>query len=124
MSIIKKVWFWCTWQFRSRDVYATEIVKDFPETLEPKCVYLVGEESIPWFAALVCPCGCGALIRLSLLKYDRPKWRAKRHLTGTVTLEPSIWRKSGCKSHFFVRRGRIVWATNNLVQTLEGCPNL
>ncbi|MDM9644782.1 DUF6527 family protein [Rhizobium sp. S163] len=25
------------------------------------------------------------------------------------TLHPSVWRNSGCRSHFWVRRGRIAW---------------
>ncbi|MFX8036043.1 DUF6527 family protein [Acinetobacter baumannii] len=25
------------------------------------------------------------------------------------TLSPSIWRSKGCRSHFFVREGLIVW---------------
>ena len=113
MNMLKLVW----WSFidllRTREVYATETVKEFPDTPEPKRVYLVGDKSVPWFAALLCPCGCGAFIRLSLLHNDKPRWRARRHFMGTVTLEPSIWRKEGCRSHFFVRRGRIIWALDS-----------
>ena len=123
MSILKRAWWWFFGLLRPRDVYATETVTEFPDTLEPECVYLVGEESVPWFAALLCPCGCGALIRLSLLIDDRPRWRARRHFAGTVTLEPSIWRKRGCGSHFFVRRGQIVWAANRLTPASENSPN-
>ena len=120
MNMLKRAW----WSFidllRPREVYATKTIAEFPDTLEPKCVYLVGDDSVPWFAALLCPCGCGALISLSLLKDDRPRWRVRRHFTGTVTLEPSIWRKKGCRSHFFVRSGRIVWALDNLALYSQG----
>ena len=123
MSIVKRAW----WSFidllRPRDAYATKTTSEFPDRLDAKCVYLIGDGSVPWFAALLCPCGCSALIRLSLLDGDRPRWRARRHFTGTVTLEPSIWRKRGCRSHFFVRRGRIVWALESLAShspTLPG----
>ena len=119
MTKLKRAWRWFIGLLRPRDVYATETVNEFPDTLEPKCVYLVGEGSVPWFAALLCPCGCGALIRLSLLKDDRPRWRARRHFAGTVTLEPSIWRKKGCGSHFFVRRGQVVWAANDVTPASE-----
>lgn len=109
MNKLKQAWWSLINLLRSRNVYATKIVTEFPDMLEPKCVYLVGDDSIPWFTVLLCPCGCGAFIHLSLLNNDQPRWRAKRHLTGTVTLKPSILRKGGCRSHFFVRRGRIVW---------------
>ena len=119
MIMLERAWWWFIGLLRSRNVYTTETVEEFPDTLEPECVYLVGEGSVPWFATLLCPCGCGALIRLSLLKDDRPRWRARRHFAGTVTLEPSIWRKKGCGSHFFVRRGQVVWAANNVTPASE-----
>ena len=89
---------------------ATEPVDDVPDNLDPDRVYLVGDASLPWSATLLCPCGCGAIIQLSLVEHDTPSWRAKRHFWGSVSLYPSIWRKRGCRSHFFVRRGRIVWS--------------
>ena len=88
----------------------TEIVQDFPAAFDPSRVYLVSEGKVPWSAALLCPCGCSAEIRLSLVKNDRPRWRVKRHLNGKVTLHPSVHRRKGCRSHFFLKRGRIVWA--------------
>ncbi|MBX9746203.1 MAG: hypothetical protein K2X34_04830 [Hyphomonadaceae bacterium] len=83
-------------------------VEDTPDTLERGVVYLIGDPV--WHAAMICPCGCGATIRLSLLADDRPRWRASIAPNGAVTLSPSIWRVKGCKSHFFVRHGRILWA--------------
>ena len=110
MNFVRRAWWLLIDVLRPRNGYATETVKDLPDILDPKCIYLVGSASVPWFAALLCPCRCGGVIRLSLLNNDHPRWRARRHFTGTVTLEPSVWRKTGCRSHFLVRRGRIVWA--------------
>ena len=93
-----------------RPGFATEQLDDLPDVLEPRRIYLVGDELQPWAAALLCPCDCGATIQLSLIEDDSPRWRAKRHFSGSVTLHPSIWRKRGCRSHFFLRRGRIVWS--------------
>lgn len=89
---------------------ATAVVEYLPNELEPNRVYLLGHPLSPWSAALLCPCGCGAVIQLSLIHDDTPSWRHKRHFWGCVSLYPSIWRKRGCHSHFFVRRGRIVWS--------------
>ena len=93
-----------------RPGFATEVLDDLPDVLTARRIYMIGDESRPWAAALVCPCGCGATIQLSLIADDSPSWRAKRHFSGSVTLHPSIWRKRGCRSHFFLRRGRIVWS--------------
>jgi Family of unknown function (DUF6527) len=66
-------------------------------------------EGAPWLAALACPCGCGEVIHLSLLKRDSPRWSFHEEDDGTITLSPSVWRSRGCKSHFFLRRSTITW---------------
>ena len=110
MKRLLQAWWRLVDRLGLRTGFAAEVVDDVPEVLEPETVYLVGEDSLPWSAALLCPCGCGSTIRVSLVAGDRPRWRAKRHFSGSVTLHPSIWRNSGCRSHFFLRRGRIVWS--------------
>jgi hypothetical protein len=90
-------------------VYHAQRVEDLPDVLKPLTVYLAGEESHLWAAALLCPCGCGERIELNLLPQVRPRWTAQRLPDGTVTLMPSVWRQKGCKSHFFLREGRIDW---------------
>lgn len=90
-------------------VYRARRVEDLPDVLEPFTVYLAGEDGHLWAAALLCPCGCGERIELNLLPQARPHWTAQRLSDGRVTLMPSVWRQKGCKSHFFVRDGRIDW---------------
>jgi len=116
MTPLLRLWWRLVEQSRIRPGYATEAVDDMPDILEPRRIYLVGDQSVPWSAALRCPCGCGAPIQLSLVAGDTPSWRARRHFNGSVTLHPSIWRKLGCRSHFFLRRGRVVWSHPH------GCP--
>ena len=84
--------------------------EDLPEALQSAHIYLIGEEGLAWQAAMLCPCGCDATIQLSLIKRDRPSWSQTTDSDGRVTLTPSVWRTTGCHSHFFVRNGRIVWA--------------
>jgi len=93
-----------------RPGFATLTVDDLPDVLDSERLYLVGDDDCPWSAALLCPCGCEATIQLSLLPDDKPSWRAVRHFSGSVSLQPSVWRTRGCRSHFFLRRGRIVWS--------------
>jgi hypothetical protein len=84
-------------------------VEDFPATLESAKVYLAGDGTNLWGAAMICPCGCGEVIELNLLKQVRPCWSAEEHPDGTVSLAPSVWRQKGCRSHFFLRRGGVEW---------------
>lgn len=110
LNWLARLWWWLADLLGWHGGLRTEVVQNFPDAFDPSRVYLVGEGETPWSAALLCPCGCGAEIQVSLVENDRPRWRVKRHFNGTVTLHPSIWRKKGCRSHFFLRRGRIVWA--------------
>lgn len=98
--------------------YRAEIAVDEPDIIEGHKIYLEGANGDFWFAYFKCPCGCDAAIQLSLLKNDRPRWKAKIESDGTTTLFPSVWRNKGCKSHFFINRGRVIWAVSrNRVQS-------
>jgi hypothetical protein len=90
--------------------YKWQRVEDLPDTLDRLTVYLVGDGPEPWSASMVCPCGCGARIALSLVKDDEPSWKARISPEGKVTLHPSVWRTKGCRSHFVLRDGRVHWA--------------
>ena len=87
--------------------------EDLPERLSPAHLYVIGERGKDWFAAMSCPCGCGATIDLNLVPPGRPCWTLTVHPDGSPTLSPSVWREVDCRAHFFVRRGQIVWALEN-----------
>jgi hypothetical protein len=93
---------------RSERTYTVERVPELPDHLEARVLYLLGECQ-PWCAALLCPCGCKEIIQLSLLESDSPSWRLHINARSEPTVDPSIWRKAGCRSHFYIRRGRIAW---------------
>lgn len=110
MNWLTTFWAWLTRPFRRKPrPWGSVVVDDIPEAARPGVVYLVGEGGHLWFAAFVCPCGCGELVQLNLLPDARPRWSAERHPDGTVTIAPSVWRVAGCRSHFFLRRGRVEW---------------
>jgi hypothetical protein len=71
-------------------------------------VYAIGENG-PWLATMICPCGCGDLIELSLLELDSPSWKLTLDESNLPTLDPSVCRSKGCCSHFFLRDGEILW---------------
>lgn len=108
--LLSQIWSWLiSWlPWREKRWLAVFVDDDPPELLEHH-IYLVTEDDEVWQAAFVCPCGCLSTIQLCCLEESRPRWSYKVHPDKTVTLHPSIWRKKGCRSHFFIRRGVIKW---------------
>ncbi len=87
------------------------LVEDLPETLDHDQLYLVGNQEGAAFAAMRCPCDCGAALHMNLSHGVYPLWTLTTHENGAISLSPSIWRTVGCQSHFFLRRGSVVWCT-------------
>jgi hypothetical protein len=94
---------------RAPEAFLTVQTEELPDALDARTVYLVGEGVHLWSVALLCPCGCGETLHMNLLPDARPRWTVTRHADGTVTLDPSVWRRVGCRSHFFLRGGQIDW---------------
>ena len=110
IAALTAVWAWLlSWFVHPVQPLKTVRVEELPESLDPKDVYVLGEGNHLWFVAIVCPCGCRATLQMSLLADAKPRWRLIEHEDGTITLHPSVWRKIGCRSHFFLRRGLIQW---------------
>lgn len=97
----------------NRSEFRSVRVEEMPDRLKPRHLYLVGQKE-PWSAALLCPCGCKAVIQLSLLRTDSPKWSFTLNRSGVPTLSPSVWRTTGCRSHFFLRKGSVVWCNSSV----------
>lgn len=99
-------------KFRSffRTNYMLQYVEDEPSTLINKTIYVIGDEDFPAIATFNCPCGCMQAIQLNLIPTkNKPSWSID-NLGGMPTIAPSVWRKVGCRSHFFIRAGKVVWA--------------
>lgn len=80
-----------------------------PKYVAPKTLYILNEDGDPWQATMICPCGCNAVLEMNLVPDEKAVWLAKVEKDGTGTLHPSVWRQVGCRSHFFIRNGRIRW---------------
>lgn len=81
-------------------------VEESPERLEIGCMYLQENRGRPLVLEFLCPCGCRDKIELSLVALTDPSWR----LDGSLeypTIYPSVRRTNGCKSHFWVQKGRV-----------------
>lgn len=104
---LKKISAALTWLFKAR--YSVAEVKDVPEIFSERIVYIVGEPGNAWLIAFKCPCGCNSIIYLNLLVEAEPKWYYKISKKRRISIYPSVLGKRGCKSHFFVKAGKILW---------------
>lgn len=75
--------------------------------VKPGDVVLVARHGVHRWLVFNCPCGCGDQVPINLDRRTGPAWRAF-HPGRRLTVYPSIWRGSGCESHFIVRRGQIL----------------
>ena len=82
-----------------------DLVEFMPSTLEPGVLYVSEKYRT---AAHLCACGCGEKIRTQLGPLG---WKFTNQRQGP-SLYPSIgnWQKP-CRSHYFINRGLVVWAT-------------
>jgi hypothetical protein len=80
-----------------------------PDSIDEWVIYIVGERANYWMITFKCPCGCDSVISLNLLKGVRPRWKFKTRW-GTISISPSVWRRVGCRSHFYIRKGRVDWS--------------
>ena len=79
-------------------------VQYMPAVLEPRILYVAEEFDI---AMHLCPCGCGSKVKTPM---GPTEWSIEETPEGP-TVFPSIgnWQQA-CKSHYFIRRGQVVWS--------------
>ena len=80
-----------------------------PLTLPRRNLVLARDEEGDWCVGMRCPCGCGHAIELMLIREVKPRWDLSTDSTGHPTLHPSVWLQGGCRSHFWLRDGRVHW---------------
>ena len=82
-----------------------ELVTFMPETLMPGVLYSSFEYAV---AIHLCACGCGIETVTPLKKGG---WELSLTEDLKPTLQPSIGnQKLACKSHYWIREGKVVWA--------------
>ncbi|KQX22123.1 DUF6527 family protein [Variovorax sp. Root434] len=57
---------------------------------------------------MACPDGCGELLTINLDARSGKAWRTYGSHE-ELSLFPSVWRQTGCKSHFILWRSKIYW---------------
>lgn len=65
------------------------------------------ERGRPRLLLLSCPCGCGEVFPINLDSRAGPAWRLYVNGRAGRSLFPSVWRESGCMSHFVIWHDRI-----------------
>jgi hypothetical protein len=80
-----------------------------PPDLPRRDLTLARDDDEDWCVGFRCPCGCGQTIELLVIPEAKPRWALTTDVRGYPTLSPSVWLKRGCRSHFWVRSGRIIW---------------
>ncbi|MCP3404053.1 DUF6527 family protein [Bradyrhizobium sp. CCGB01] len=80
-----------------------------PAKLPFRDLVLARDGQEDWSVGLRCPCGCGERLEMMLLQGVKPRWDVMLDDKGRVSLYPSVWLRTGCRSHFWIRRGKIVW---------------
>jgi hypothetical protein len=73
---------------------------------EPGDAVIVDRQGPRWLI-LKCPCGCGAELPVNLDRRSGPAWRLYMSRKG-VSVYPSVWRDTDCKSHFIIWRNKIL----------------
>ena len=90
--------------------FKIEFCNEYPERIDANALYIMGESKYFWSILLRCPCGCGDILQLNLHRDTHPFWDMKFHINGSLSISPSVWKKDGCRSHFFIKRSNIIWA--------------
>ena len=67
----------------------------------------------PPLLLLVCPCGCGDRIPSNVDRRAGPAWRLYEKKKQGMTVYPSVWRDTGCMSHFIIWRNHILLFQGN-----------
>ncbi|WP_342133506.1 DUF6527 family protein [Hydrogenophaga sp. OTU3427] len=80
-----------------------------PQRLPRRDLVLAREAGENICVGMRCPCGCGRSIQLAAFDVARPRWGVTADRDGRPSLYPSVDVKKGCRSHFWVSHGRIIW---------------
>lgn len=82
-----------------------------PNRLPFRNLVLAREDGEEWAVGFRCPCGCGKRLELMLINEAKPNWSLAVDLKQRPTLTPSVHLTTGCKSHFWVKKGKIIWCS-------------
>lgn len=90
--------------------YKTKYVSEYlPKYLKKETIYVVSEDGFAEHVSMLCPCGCNKVLHMNLIPDEKPCWKILTPNNKPLSLHPSVWRKKGCKSHFWFKNGKVIW---------------
>lgn len=94
------------WSFR--DVFYSNVVVVADQAsavreLKAGTIVVIKSGELVKSVKFLCPCGCGETLSVNLVRATGRAWRMSLDLHRGVSLFPSVWRDSGCESHFILR---------------------
>lgn len=92
----------------ARNRGAISSVSDLSVRLEQPGDFVIVMRDVPRTFIMLCPDGCGERVVLNLDERMGAAWRAYNR-KGKTSLFPSVWRDTGCKSHFVLWNNVICW---------------
>lgn len=106
---IKRWWrnLWERWSPRRKLIIVEG--DSLPDKLPRRDLVLAREEGENWCVGMHCPCGCRHVIELLVIPEAKPRWDIHVDPKGHPSLSPSVWLIKGCRSHFWLRNGRVEW---------------
>jgi hypothetical protein len=87
-------------------------VDSIQKVQEIRCdeIVLVGHHNQLKWAILECPCGCGDIIHVDLMKSHHPHWIVIFEKHDKLSFYPSLWvDEHKCGSHFFISHSNVKW---------------
>lgn len=72
--------------------------------------FVIVERGKPRLIVLRCPCSCGDDLLINVDTRAGKAWRYYRNQYG-MSLYPSYWRDTACKSHFIIWNNNIYWCS-------------
>lgn len=108
VSVLSKWWRQARRLRRLRRAIPVASTSDVESRVRPGAVVLIGPKGAPKWMLLGCPCRCGETLWVNLMSGQPRRWELDRDPTGALTLTPSL-DVTTCGSHFWIRRGKVVW---------------
>lgn len=97
--------------FKYQDVRYSKVVRahdqiEAMQLLKPGLLVLVIPDKRPKSVKFICPCGCGEIISVNLMPETGKAWSISYDRKLGLSLWPSVWLTSGCRSHFILRNNK------------------
>jgi hypothetical protein len=98
-------------KFAYRDVKYSKVVRAHDQTEASKLlkrgvlVLIIPNERAKSLKFL-CPCGCGETVSVNLMAEAGRAWRVAFEPKHGLSLWPSVWLTTGCRSHFILRHNK------------------